>query len=167
MHTEIQTYRLYVPKDPAKTGIDAGSAIVGEEMGEYIGVDYERGGASNVQTFEEKILHAAGRRAQKYPTVARSAYPPADLQDVGSVRYDPLLRRWVIESIDNLEALEAWAPGPHAIGGSDRLRQEAAGLLYSRMSSSGMTDVAMEHAAGLPMMDAILKVAERPGRLRS
>jgi len=159
-------YRLYVPARGVRTQIDDASAIVGEARGDLIDVHYERGGADNVRTFEDRITHAAGRRAQSYPTIARGTHPAGDLVDVGSVRYDGLMRRWVIASIDDAEALEAWAPGPHVVGGSPALKDDAAGLLYGRLSSSGMMDVAMSSAGGMPTADAVFAAAARPGRLR-
>jgi hypothetical protein len=152
-------YRLYVPAAGATTGIDDGSAIVGEPEGDRIGVDFERGGnAVNVQTFEEKILHAAGRRAQRYPTIARRSYPASDLVEVDAVRYDGALRRWVIADIYELDTLEAWAPGPHHIGGSPALLSEAAGIGYSQLSSNERLRVATKQMTGSTMRDAILSV---------
>jgi len=159
-------YRLYVPAPGVDTHIDAGSAIVGDIRDGMHDVHYERGGASNVRTFEERIIHAAGRRAHRYPTVARSLLPATDLVDVGSVAYDPVLRHWFIEEILDEAALEAWTPGPHVVGGSPAMRAESAGRLYSRLNASGMTGVAMEMAAGMPMADAVAAVAARPGRMR-
>ena len=164
--SDAKNYKLFVPVHPDQSQIVPGSAIVGTLGPDAIGVDFEKGGASNVQTFEEKIHHAAGRRAQNYPTIARMSLPLSDLKEVGTVRYDEVLRRWVIDAIDDAEALEAWAPGTHVIGGSEKLRQEAAGLLYSKLNASGLMAVSIEHAAGIPLADAILKVAALPGRLR-
>ena len=159
-------YRLYVPAEGARTFIDHASAIVGERRGDQTDVHFERGGADNVRTFEDRITHAAGRRSQQYPTVARGTYPAADLVDVGSVRYDSLMRRWVVSSIDDPDALEAWAPGPHEIGGSRALRDEAAGMIYGRLNSSGMTEVAMSSVGGRVTAEAIFAAAAKPGRLR-
>lgn len=159
-------YRLYVPATGARTFIDDGSAIVGERRGDLIDVHFERGGADNVRTFEDRITHAAGRRAQDYPTIARGTYPAADLLDVGSVRYDGLMRRWIVSSIDDVDALERWAPGPHEVGGSRALRDEAAGMIYGRLNSSGMTEVAMSSNGGRVTAEAIFAAAAKPGRLR-
>lgn len=123
-------YHLYVPAPHMIHDIRRGSAIVGEPMGGHIEIDYEGGGASNVRTFEDKLHHAAGRRAQRYPTVAREARKPEDLVAVGRARYDEAVRHWVIADIVDAEALEAWAPGPHVIGGSDELTMHAAGLRW-------------------------------------
>lgn len=159
-------YRLYVPVPGSRTFIDDASAVVGERRGDVVDVHYERGGADNVRTFEDRITHAAGRRAQDYPTVARGCFDHAHLVDVGSVRFDGLMRRWTISSIDRPEELAAWAPGDHVVGGSPELKREAAGMLYGRLSSSGMMDVAMCSNGGAPTADDVLTVAARPGRLR-
>lgn len=131
-------YDLYVPAPGVGTHIDAGSAIVGETREGLHDVHYERGGASNVRTFEERIAHAAGRRTTRYPTVARSAMPLDDLIRVGSVSYDEVLGHWYIDEIVDPDALEAWTPGPHVVGGSPAMRSESAGRLYSRLNSSGI-----------------------------
>lgn len=159
-------YRLYVPAPGATTLIDGGSAIVGERRGDLVDVHYERGGADNVRTFEDRLTHAAGRRAQRYPTSARSVHPAADLIDVGSVRYDGTLRRWVIASVDDPAALCAWSPGPHEAGGSETLRREAAGALYGRLSSAGLADVAIAAAGRTLTPEDVISVASRTGRLR-
>ena len=154
-------YRLYVPAAGSNTGIDDGSAIVGEPEIKRIGVDYEgnRYGASNVQTFEEKVAHAAGRRAARYPTTARASYPADSLIEVGSVRYDEVMRSWIICDITDHDALEAWSPGPHIVGGSEELKSRAAGIRYNSFNSSEVTRVAMKQSWGTPLIEAILKVA--------
>jgi hypothetical protein len=167
--TDIQeglTYRLYVPTADARHHIDAGSAIVGEIKEGLAEVHFERGGASNVQTFEEKIHHAAGRRAASYPTIARGAFPAEGMKDVGSVRYDAIMRRWVIDEILDEASLKAWAPGSHVEGGSAKLKDEATGWLSSRLNSSGLMDVSMQVARGVPLSEAILATATLPGRMR-
>lgn len=159
-------YRLYVPAPSTITYIDPGSAIVGETSGGMVDVHFERGGADNVRTFEDRITHAAGRRAQSYPTTARGTYPAEQLVDVGSVRYDGVMRRWIIASIERPSALKQWAPEPHVVGGSDALRNDAAGMVYGRLSASGMMDVAMASSGGRITADAVFAAAARPGRLR-
>lgn len=166
MRMHENRYRLYVPAPGIGTHIDAGSAIVGDRKGDFLDVHYERGGPSNVRTFEEKIAHAAGRRTTRYPTVARSALPATDLVDVGSVAYDALLRHWYINDLTDPDALERWAPEPHIVGGSPTMREESAGRLYSSLNASGMTAVAIEVASGASIVDAVVSVAGRPGRTR-
>lgn len=161
------TYRLYVPDPDVFTTIRRGSAIVGERRLDRIEVDYEGGGrSSNVRTFEDFITHAAGRRSQRYPTVARSGFHADDLTDVGEVRYDGVLREWVISDIQNVDVLEAWAPGPHVIGGSPELITRAIGRMFSRFGSQAHIDLAVARRMGRPVEEAILAIARTPGRLR-
>jgi hypothetical protein len=130
------TYNLYVPAEGVRHNIILGSAIVGEEDEEgWVHTHYEGGGASNVQTFEEKITHAAGRRSERYPTSALRSWEKEDLVLVGTVKKDDQLRHWVIESITNELALRNWV-GPDqdlVCGGSDKLYVEKGGFLVSKM----------------------------------
>lgn len=127
-------YQLYVPAGRRACLIHPRSAIVGDPQGDRITVDYQEPREnSNVQSFEDCIHHAAGRRAQNYPTVARASLPAEDLLEVGSVRYDATLRRWIIAEITDMAALEGWVPGPHVVGGSRALRNQAAGLRWSEL----------------------------------
>ena len=161
------TYRLYVPSAGTATMIRPGSAIVGERRGDRIEVDYEGGGrASNVVTFEDFVTHAAGRRSQRYPTVARASFPADTLIEVGEVRYDGLLREWLISDIVDEPALEAWAPGPHVIGGSAELKRNACGRLFSRFGSQAHVDFAVARQTGSSIEEAVLAIARKPGRLR-
>lgn len=150
------TYRLYVPVDPEKTHISPGSAIVGDPNDDGYHVHFERGGASNVQTFEEKILHAADRRRCNYPTAASAWFPKALLKDVGSVRYDPLLKVWLIHSIEDLDALTAWAPGEHVIGGTKKAREDAASRAFSRLSNLGQRMVINDTQGGADITESVL-----------
>lgn len=150
------TYRLFVPTDPERTHISPGSAIVGEPNDNGFHVHYERGGASNVQTFEEKILHAADRRRCNYPTAATAWMPNSLLKDVGSVRYDEMLKIWVIDTIDDLDALTAWAPGEHIIGGTKKAREDAASRAFSRLSNLGQRMVINDTQSGSDFVETIL-----------
>lgn len=131
----VRQYRLYVPAAGRGTTIRDRSAIVGEPQGDRISVHYQ--GVienSDVQTFEDCIQHAAGRREQNYPTVARAWLAPEDLIEVGTVHYDETLRRWVIGDLIDEDALREWAPGPHVPGGSPELRSRAAGCRWRDLS---------------------------------
>lgn len=161
------TYRLYVPAAGSPTTIRPGSAIVGERRGDRIEVDYEGGGrSSNVVTFEDFVTHAAGRRSQRYPTVARGSFPADALIEVGEVRYDGLLREWIISDLIDGTALRAWAPGDHVVGGSPELKRNACGRLFSRFGSQAHVDYAIARQIGTPVEDAVLAIARKPGRLR-
>jgi hypothetical protein len=161
------TYRIYVPAPGVTTTIRPGSAIVGERRDDRIGVDFEGGGRSeNVRTFEDFVTHAAGRRSQNYPTIARASYDAGDLVDVGEVRYDGMLREWIISDILDESALDAWAPGPHVVGGSPELMRRATGRMFSRFGSQAHVDLAIARQMGTPIEEAVLAIARRPGRLR-
>lgn len=112
------TYTLYVPAPGALHDIRPGSAIVGERNGDWIETHYEGGGASNVQTYEQRINQAAGRRMARYPTSAMRAWPADQLMPVGTVAYSDALRHWHVATIEDGDALRRWlggeevAPGP-------------------------------------------------------
>ena len=152
-------YRLYVPIGTATIHIDDGSAIIGEPRDDGYFVHYERGGASNVQTFEEKILHAADRRAHKYPTAACAWFPKNLLKDVGSVEYDQFLRIWKIASIDDLASLTEWAPGDHVIGRSEKLITDATSRMLNRFTPLQRMMVLNDIKSGANANEAIIAMA--------
>lgn len=109
-------YLILVPNAEARLRIDDGSAMVtpdpltpAQPGSNFYTVHYEsnRSGASNLNRFVEKCLHAAGRAEARYPTIARSALLEADFHVVG--KFD-LLARTITEISDPI-ALERWA-GP-------------------------------------------------------
>lgn len=160
-------FRLYVPAPDAVTSIRPRSAIVGDPGECGIDVHYEGGSqAANVQSFDERVLQAAGRRAQNYPTIACALLPAKALVDVGEVRYDTLLRRWIVSDVTDATALEAWVGEPVAMGGSEAFRNEALGSLFSRFTSQGMVDYSIAIRTGLTPAEAIQTVARTPGRVR-
>lgn len=99
---------VYVPRPGSALGesILPGSAVCGrlQDNGRVL-IDYEgnRYGSMNMRTFEEKLLHAAGRHIENYPTVARAMVKSADLIAVG--RYDYETKTL---SVDNRDALLGW-----------------------------------------------------------
>ncbi len=62
-------------------------------------------GAENLNRYYEKCLHAAGRLAQRYPSMSYGYANPEDLTVVA--RYDML--RFVFTEILDQEAMEAWS----------------------------------------------------------
>ena len=81
---------IYVPTNPATCqapcGILPGSGIVGRSTGDgLIEIWYEGNahGASNLDTFAEKISCAAGRMSSQYPTSARAVVDASSLLLVG------------------------------------------------------------------------------------
>ena len=68
-------------------------------------------------SFADKLLHAAGRCRENYPTIAKMAITaPADWVDVG--RYDMQLR---LMHITDSERLTAWAPDAQRLISGDGL----------------------------------------------
>ena len=65
-------FLILIPKTNLHN-IAAGSGVVAKPFGPDFQIDYEGNlyGASNVTTLEQKLLHAAGRSAENYPTIAR------------------------------------------------------------------------------------------------
>lgn len=117
---------VYVPSH-AGTLIDQGSGVVGSPAHKFmpmlpddgrITADYEgnRFGASNIKTYADRVLHAAGRHTQKYPTVARSTLSTEDLTEVGSFdgavltikrAHYPTVAEWIGVPVEDLaEQLE-------------------------------------------------------------
>ncbi len=148
----MKSYRLYVPAEGVKHDVRKGSAIVGDSGEHHIMTHYEGGGADNVKTFEQKIHHAAGRREQRYPTIAIRAWRHEELNDVGSVRYDEIMRHWVIDEITQMETLRQWVGPDETLvsGGSDPLIIEQGGFLFAKMPA---VEQAMLLATATPLVD--------------
>lgn len=128
-------YNLYVPAPGVQHDILPRSAIVGEEHGDRIETHYEGGRASNIQNFEDRIQHAAGRRIERYPTIALRAWRKGELVRVGTVTRDEILKVWIISEIVDEPALRHWIgdEDPAAEGGSDQLHYDAAGRQFSKL----------------------------------
>jgi hypothetical protein len=86
-------YVVFVPRagDPATAGILPGSGIVGlpQPGAERVLVHYEgaRYGQVGMARLADRVLHAHGRLAHNYPTVARMSSPRASLVEVAT--YSP------------------------------------------------------------------------------
>lgn len=160
----MDAYRLYVPREGVVHDVRPGSAIVGEPQGDGIDTHYEGGGdASNITTLEHRIHHAAGRRRQRYPTIARRTWAPDELVDVGSVAYDGAMRHWVIGEITDEAALVAWAPGEQpVVGGTQSLIVEVGGRLFGGLPVSEQRRIM---AMDLPMAAACAEVIATRRRL--
>jgi hypothetical protein len=83
---------ILIPKPGTEAArvIDAGSGIVAQHAdGDEVEVYYEgnRLGASNLRKFGDRVLSAAGRLVQSYPTIARGTFPVADFIPVGWLEY--------------------------------------------------------------------------------
>lgn len=58
----------------------------------YLLVYYEgnRYDAENLRLYEQRVLCAAGRCVERYPTMARGVFPREDFEVIGTVTYDPV-----------------------------------------------------------------------------
>ena len=101
---------IYVPApgSPGCTGIIEGSGIVGTPAAEdRVLIDYEgaRYDQVNMVTWADRLVHAAGRHTQRYPTVARRVVRASELLEVG--QFDPDECRAYLDGEHN-DALVAW-----------------------------------------------------------
>ncbi len=90
----MKTIKVYIPSDQGRTEpayLLPGSAIVAyDDQPPSQALDaYYEGNAyqcSNLQSFEEKAVVAAGRLHSRYPTIARSLIPRDLLLEVGELQ---------------------------------------------------------------------------------
>lgn len=92
---EPRIYRILVPKAGTnKHDLASGSAVVAEQIGETHILHYEGNvyGACNLNHYEQKLLNAAGRKAEAYPTSAMLGLTNSELEEdfveVGVFDYD-------------------------------------------------------------------------------
>lgn len=151
-------YDLYVPAPGVVHDVRPGSAIVGRPLDDgMIDTHYEGGGASNVTTFEECIGQAAGRRRERYPTTARRTWHAGEVLRVGSVTVDTVLRRWVIDRIDDETALRIWIGGGEAVpGGSRKLRDKIAGRSWGKIPAERRARILAMRLNGSALSEQVL-----------
>jgi len=98
---------VYVPRDEAMLGIKPGSAVVGALTHDPRGVlVYYEGGLYHQSGFEEfrtRLLHAAGRLVERYPTTAKALVPREALHAVGT--YTP---HNAFLNVTDGQLLDAW-----------------------------------------------------------
>jgi hypothetical protein len=127
----MRTLSLFVPAPNRLQLIRSGSAIVGSDYAPGLTlIDYEGNvyDADALRTFEGRLIKAAGRHVQRYPTVARSVVDSRDLRTVGLAIELPSLA-WVVTTIDNAGALADWLgaePLPPLWGSPELRSREAA-----------------------------------------
>lgn len=106
---------VYLPVDQTVLDhIDRGSGIVGVEDGERILLYFEgnRFGYANVVTFADRVMIAAGRMQERYPTIARMSVEVDSVRKVG--RYDGSRRISLVG--EEIDSLAAWIGCPvHAL----------------------------------------------------
>lgn len=156
-------YNLYVPAPGVAHDIWPKSAIVGEEREDYVETHYEGGHACNVQSYEDRIQHAAGRRIERYPTSALRAWKKDELIKVGTVTRDEDLKVWIISEIINEAAMREWIGNEDkaAEGGSDHLHIEAAGRLFSKLSPIDQARIMSQKLNGRQLSEKIVSALQR------
>lgn len=98
--------KVFVPAGENLFGIAPGSAIVGSELPDgHINIDYEGGiyGQVGLESFNRRVMQAAGRHINRYPTSARMNLPAADMQSIGEYDTDS----WTMK-VNDQAALDAW-----------------------------------------------------------
>ena len=113
----MKTVTVLVPKagTPAALRIDAGSGIVANlehpngKGGGCIEVYYEGNSsdAEHLREFKARVLHAAGRLEQRYPTLKRGLFDLSDFVPVGLFSWT---NDWGHTRLDltNQELVERW-----------------------------------------------------------
>ncbi|MBK1667350.1 hypothetical protein CKO28_04815 [Rhodovibrio sodomensis] len=134
---------LYVPRPGALVQIHRGSAVAGTPGVDGICVDFEGRG----DTFEDRLIHAAGRHVARYPTIARARLPETALLQVGTATHRPELHAWIVTEITDPGALRTWLTPEDLpeIGGSFALRQRAAGINAARLPATVVADLQARH----------------------
>jgi hypothetical protein len=91
----VKRLTVLVPKPGSRAAdmIDAGSGVVTDEASwtglpeALVYFEGNRYGAENLRTFDQRVLSAAGRLDQRYPTVAKAMLPIDDFVPVGLFTY--------------------------------------------------------------------------------
>lgn len=155
---------LYVPVEGKLTHIKVGSAIVGLPTDDgHIRCYFEGNLYGQAAAFDERLTIAAGRLADRYPTVAIAYAKDDEVIRVGSARWDALLHSWVVAEITDAPALEAYVGELPAIGGSDNQRSRAAGQILSDDPQAHIA-LAQAQQRGLDVIQAVLDYGRRHQR---
>lgn len=124
----MKTLGIYVPKPDSTLASmhPHGTGFVGAQRAEgHLLLHYEEpSNAVNVKTWEDRLNHAAGRLDTRYPTSKMCGADPSTVDLVGFVTYCEGVG-WYIGMLTNEELVEAWAPGPHHVGGGPDFTQRA------------------------------------------
>ena len=108
---DAQKIAVFVPANPTATLIARGSAIVGQtggEEGEHITIYYEGNllGYADVKTYADRARIAAGRLAERYPTIARATVPQSALRQIGW--FNPETGIELFDEVQTKDALAFW-----------------------------------------------------------
>lgn len=136
--TPIEVF-VPTPESVAEKLIAPKSGIVASIKGQTIEADYEGNlhGASNIETYADRVHHAWGRHSSRYPTAARSWFEPGELRMVGL--YLPERGEVELEDQEAAVALADWlsvdeVPGEELLAGGSEFYEMRA---VERMLSSG------------------------------
>lgn len=149
-------YALIVPTGAAASVVAPGSAVVGRVIEGGYDCRYE-GAVHFPMAWEDRVIHAAGRLHENYPTSAIAYLSVDDCVVVGTVGRDPHTGDWVVLDVTEADALKAWRGGDDTSpGASDEQRRRAAGKLLSRGGTRAMTAYVTAKARGADPVSAIL-----------
>ncbi len=102
------------PGSSAESRVLPGSAITGTPAPDagMILCDFEgnRYASPGLASYAQRMLHAAGRHTERYPTVARALLPAAELEQIGW--YDPNTRQVVLDGPQERARLAQWLGVP-------------------------------------------------------
>lgn len=147
-----KTLTVYLPRDIERPllGIREGSGIVGgcqPAPSGRIAVDYEGNiyGSNGLSRYANRVLHAAGRHATAYPTVARARVEADELVAIGE--FDETSGEITLAGDDEREQLCRWL-GVSDLD-DDALRADGARFQMRReiIAASSSPDPARRHAA--------------------
>lgn len=106
---------IYVPTEKCHAHILPGSGIVGVELEgprRQVLIHFEgnRYGSENIKTWEDKLLHAAGRLVERYPTIAFAVVDRDAVRAVGIYETDTwsVVERWDHNDAVIKKALNEW-----------------------------------------------------------
>lgn len=149
-------YALIVPTGAAASVVAPGSAVVGRAVDGGYDCRYE-GAVHFPMAWEDRIIHAAGRLHENYPTSASAYMGEDDCVVVGTVGRDPHTGDWVVLDVTAADALRTWRGGDETDpGASDDQRRRAAGRMLSRGGTRAMTAYVSAKARGADPVSAVL-----------
>lgn len=151
---------LFVPSDPHATSIRPGSAIVGEPSDDDRVLCYYEGGSTSISEWSEKVAHASGRLAERYPVVSRALLERSELVMVGRVGWSKPLSAWIVTEVTDRAALEDWTGSPVLVGPTEEQKRRAAGIIMDNgRNMKAMMAFEGARRAGRDPVEAVLAVA--------
>lgn len=153
----IQHAALLIPATGKHPVIAPGSAIVSRGLqDEHWTAYYEGGIYDRSLNFETKLAIAAGRLADKAPTIALLSAPKAEFIHAADLVWDEDYHCWSISTIHQHDDLLDWLELDNLqLGPSDDQRQRRASIILSRFPRS-MVDFEIARRAGRDPYAAIV-----------